>query len=97
MIDSAKVSDQFLWDLRRTVADMIAKNYVGGLCEVAHEHGLTVWCENYGHWGFPGEFLIYGGYSDMIGGEFWTRNRRLGTIECRGGLGSALHNKHCVR
>lgn len=83
VIDSAKKSDQFLWDLRRTVADMIAENYVGGLRDVAHEHGMKLWCENYGHWGFPGEFLIYGGYTDEIGGEFWTTNRNLGTIECR--------------
>ncbi len=83
VIDSAKASDQFLWDLRRTVADMISENYVGGLREVAHEHDLILWCENYGHWGFPGDFLSYGGQSDMIGGEFWTRNRKLGSIECR--------------
>ena len=37
VIDSAKKSDQFLWDLRRTVADMIAENYVGGLRDVAHD------------------------------------------------------------
>jgi hypothetical protein len=82
VVESARTSDQFLWDLRRTVADMIAENYIGGLREVAHEHGLTVWCENYGHWGFPGEFLMYGGYSDMVGGEFWTSGN-LGPIECR--------------
>jgi hypothetical protein len=82
VIDSAKTSDQFLWDLRRTVADMIAEYYVGGLRDAAHEQDLTLWCENYGHWGFPGEFLIYGGYSDMIGGEFWS-NQPWGTIECR--------------
>ena len=83
VIDSAKTSDQFLWDLRRSVADMIAEYYVGGMRDIAHEHGLTLWSENYGHWGFPGEFLVYGAYTDMIGGEFWTRNRKLGTIECR--------------
>ncbi len=90
VVDSAKTSDQFLWDLRRTVADMIAENYVGGLRDIAHEHGLTLWCENYGHWGFPGEFLVYGGYADEIGGEFWTTNRSLGTIECRA-ASSACH------
>ena len=83
VIDGAKTSDQFLWDLRRTVADMIAENYIGGLRDIAHENGLRLWCENYGHWGFPGEFLVYGGYTDEIGGEFWSTNRELGTIECR--------------
>jgi hypothetical protein len=82
VIDSAKASDQFLWDLRRNVADMIAENYVGGLSAVAHKNGLTTWCENYGHWGFPGDFTIYGRYSDEIGGEFWS-DGNLGKIECR--------------
>jgi hypothetical protein len=88
VIDSAKASDRFLWDLRRIVADMIAEYYVGGLVEVAHKHGLTVWCENYGHWGFPGDFTIYGWYSDEIGGEFWS-NAGLGTIECRAASSTA--------
>lgn len=88
VIDSAKDSDQFLWDLRRIVADMIAEYYVGGLGEVAHQHGLTTWCENYGHWGFPGDFTIYGRYSDEIGGEFWS-NSHLGNIECRAASSTA--------
>ena len=82
VIDSAKTSDQFLWDLRRTVADMIGENYLGGLREIANEHGLVLWCEPYGHWGFPGDFTIYGGYADQVGGEFWTKGH-LGNIECR--------------
>ena len=89
VVDGAKTSDQFLWDLRRTVADMIAENYVGGLRDVAHKHDMTVWLENYGHWGFPGEFLIYGSYADEIGGEFWTNNPALGSIECRAASSSA--------
>jgi len=82
VVDSAKTSDQFLWDLRRNVADMIARQYVGGLRDIAHQHNLSLWCENYGHWGFPGEFLQYGGASDEIGGEFWIGGT-LGNIECR--------------
>ncbi len=89
VVDSAKASDQFLWDLRRIVADMIAENYVGGLRDIAHKYGMTIWCENYGHWGFPGGFLIYGRYSDEIGGEFWV-GTTLGTIECRA-ASSACH------
>jgi hypothetical protein len=88
VIDSATVSDQFLWDLRRIVADMIGEYYVGGLRDIAHRNGMTVWCENYGHWGFPGEFTIYGRYSDEIGGEFWS-NSPLGTIECRAASSTA--------
>lgn len=71
IVGSPDQSDRFLWDLRRLVADRVAYDYVGGLREVCHKHGLTTWLENYGHWGFPGEFLQYGGQSDEVGGEFW--------------------------
>jgi hypothetical protein len=49
----------------------------------------TTWLENYGHWGFPGEFLQYGGQSDEIGGEFWSEGD-LGDIENRA-ASSAAH------
>lgn len=76
------LSDRFLWDLRRFVADRVAYEYVGGLKEISNAHGLTTWLECYGHWGFPGEFLQYGGQSDEIGGEFWSVGE-LGDIENR--------------
>ena len=61
VVGSEDRSDRFLWDLRRLIADKVAYDYVGGLREVCHKYGLTTWLENYGHWGFPGEFLQYGG------------------------------------
>lgn len=82
VIGDQQKSDRFLWDMRRLVADKTAYDYVGGLRSICHQHGLTTWLENYGHFGFPGEFLQYGGQSDEIGGEFWT-NEQLGNIENR--------------
>ena len=82
VVGNPDLSDRFLWDLRRLVADKVAYDYVAGLREVSHKHGLTTWLENYGHWGFPSEFLMYGGQSDEIGGEFWSTGS-LGDIENR--------------
>jgi Glycosyl hydrolases family 2, sugar binding domain. len=82
VVNSQLESDRFLWDMRRMVADKVAYDYVGGLRDVSHKHGLTTWLENYGHWGFPGEFLMYGGQSDEVGGEFWSEGE-LGDIENR--------------
>jgi len=87
VVKSQEASDRFLWDMRRLVADKVAYDYVGGLREVSHKHGLTTWLENYGHWGFPGEFLMYGGQSDEIGGEFWSEGE-LGDIENRAATSS---------
>ena len=88
VVGSEDVADRFLWDVRRLVADKIAYDYVGGLRDVSHKHGLTTRLENYGHWGFPGEFLQYGGQSDEVGGEFWTEGY-LGNIENKAASSSA--------
>jgi len=88
VVGSEDQSDRFLWDLRRLIADDVSFKYVGGLREISHKHGLTTWLENYGHWGFPGEFLQYGGQSDEIGGEFWSEGD-LGDIENRAASSSA--------
>ena len=82
LVGNADQSDRFLWDLRRLVADHIATDYVGGLRDACHKHGLKLWLENYGHWGYPAEFLQYGGQSDELSGEFWATGD-LGSIELR--------------
>lgn len=82
VVGSVDQSDRFLWDLRRLVADRVAYDYVGGLRELSHRQGLETWLECYGHWGFPGEFLLYGSQSDQIAGEFWSEGS-LGDIENR--------------
>jgi len=82
LIGSADRSERFLWDLRRLVAERVATDYVGGLRQASKAAGLGLWLENYGHWGFPSEFLKYGSESDRIGGEFWVTGD-LGAIELR--------------
>ena len=71
IVNSAEESDRFLWDVRRLIADKVADEYVGGLREICEENGVSMWLENYGHFGFPSEFLKYGGRANEIGGEFW--------------------------
>lgn len=86
IVGSAEQSDRFLWDIRRQVADMIAINYAGGMRETVKPYGQKIWLENYGHWGFPSEFGVYGGASDEIAAEFWSGSgdwSRLGEPETR--------------
>ncbi len=92
IVKSADLSNRFLWDVRRLGADLIAENYVGHLRKLSNRNGLDLWLENYGHWGFPAEFLQYGGRADMVSGEFWFENPYwdLGPIECRA-ASSAAH------
>ena len=88
VVNSPDCSDRFLWDLRRLVADQLADVYAAGLKERSNEHGLKTWLENYGHWGFPGEFMRYGGACDLVSGEFWATGT-LGNIECRASASTA--------
>jgi len=88
IVNSVEESNRFLWDLRRSVADAVAYEYVGGLREVSNENNLKLWLENYGHWGFPSEFLMYGGQSNLVAGEFWNEGT-LGNIECKSGSSAA--------
>lgn len=103
VVGSREQSDRFLWDMRRLVADNISYEYVGGFREICHKHGLRTWLENYGHWGFPGEFLMYGGQSDEVGGEYWLPNpqpsweNELGNIENRAASScSHIYGKNLV-
>jgi hypothetical protein len=96
VVGSEDMSDRFLWDMRRFIADRVAYDYVGGLREISHKYGLHTWLENYGHWGFPGEFLQYGGQSDEVAGEFWSEGE-LGNIENRAASSSAhIYGKNKV-
>lgn len=96
VVGSADQSDRFLWDLRRFVADRIAYDYVGGFRDLCQEQGLRIWLENYGHWGFPSEFLMYGGQSHDVAGEFWNEGE-LGNIECRAASSAAhIYGKRLV-
>ncbi|MBI2929896.1 MAG: glycoside hydrolase family 2 [Verrucomicrobia bacterium] len=96
LVGSADQSDRFLWDVRRLVADRISRDYVGGLRDLCEQNGLRLWLENYGHWGFPGEFLQYGGQSHDLGGEFWATGD-LGSIELRAASSAAhIYGKRVV-
>jgi hypothetical protein len=89
VVGSVEITNRFLWDWRRLIAESIAYDYVGGLREVANEHGLKLWLENYGHWGFPSEFLLYGSMADQIGGEFWESGSVNGNTEMRAASSAA--------
>ncbi|MBN2579744.1 MAG: hypothetical protein JXB10_12210 [Pirellulales bacterium] len=70
-IESGEVTERFLWDLRRTVADLFAENYYDYFAELCHKHGLKFSAEPY--YG-PYENLQAGAKADVVMGEFWAGN-----------------------
>jgi hypothetical protein len=45
IVDSAAASDRFLWDFRRTIAELLAERYYGGMARQAHARGLVLYGE----------------------------------------------------
>ncbi len=69
IVESVEVSERFLWDYRRTIADLFAENYYGYFAELCRKHGLLFSTEPYGNG--PFEDLVCGGKADIPMGEFW--------------------------
>ncbi|HWD91438.1 MAG TPA: glycosyl hydrolase [Verrucomicrobiae bacterium] len=69
LVDSPQITERFLWDMRRTVADLFAENYFGHFTELCRQHGLASQIEPYTG---PFESLQCGAPEDIVMGEFWT-------------------------
>jgi hypothetical protein len=69
-VGSAEESERFLWDYRRTIAELLAENYIGGMAELAHKSGLDLSLEPYGNG--PFDDVLNGGKADKPMAEFWT-------------------------
>ena len=69
VVDNPAVTERFLWDLRRTIADLFAENYYGHFAELCHRHGLVDAREPYTG---PFESMQSGAPADVVMGEFWS-------------------------
>ncbi len=87
VVDSAEVTERFLWDLRQTVSDLIVENYAGEFRRLANRHGLRISMEAYGG---PFDELAHGGQADEPMGEFWAWER-LGSAESMATMASSAH------
>ena len=74
LVGSAEVSDRFLYDFRKTVADCLAENHYARFAELAHAQGVRIHCEAGGPcWpkAPPMDALRNLGRCDIPMGEFW--------------------------
>ena len=71
VVDSAELSERFLWDVRTTAGEMIRDNYAGRLRTLARTHGIKLSIEAYGHLCIDN--LAYAGVSDLPISEFWAK------------------------
>lgn len=75
VVASAEVSDRFLWDFRRTLADMWAEYHFGLLTEMLHQQGIKTYAEAAGvSLEIPEDTLLNKSKVDIPMGEFWFRD-----------------------
>ncbi|MCP5523768.1 MAG: hypothetical protein H7A46_19700 [Verrucomicrobiales bacterium] len=86
VVGSLEISERFLWDLRRTISELVIENYAGHFHRLANASGMRFTCEAYGG---PCDSIPYGGRADEPMGEFWTPGG--GAMETCRGMASAGH------
>ena len=70
-VGSSEQSERFLWDLRKTVNDLMAANYYDRFSELCHQNGLKYSVEPYTG---PFNDMEIGASADIVMGEFWMGN-----------------------
>ncbi|MES2391597.1 MAG: glycosyl hydrolase [Acidobacteriota bacterium] len=74
VVDSADVSDRFLWDFRRTLADMYADEFYGTMTDELHKRGMESYAEASGvALEIPEDTLLNKSKVDIPMAEFWVR------------------------
>ncbi|MDR3457556.1 MAG: glycosyl hydrolase [Verrucomicrobiae bacterium] len=68
VVDSPEISERFLWDVRRTIADLFAEKYYGHFTELCDAHNMLSSIEPYTG---PYESLQSGAPAEIPMGEFW--------------------------
>ena len=72
VVGSLEESERFLWDFRRTIADLIAENHYGTFQELCHKHNMLFTAEAPGiNIPCPADELQCKARTDIPMGEFW--------------------------
>ncbi len=75
VVASSEVSDRFLWDFRRTLADMFAENHYAAATEFLRRQGIGTYGEAAGvSLEIPEDTLLNKKHVDIPVGEFWMRD-----------------------
>ncbi|MDR1925815.1 MAG: discoidin domain-containing protein [Planctomycetaceae bacterium] len=76
ILDNREVSNRFLFDLRRTVGDLVADNHYGRMKSRARAFGIGIHPESGGPHGAPIDSLQLLGMNDIPMSEFWSMSPR---------------------
>jgi hypothetical protein len=92
VVKDADATQKFLWDFRRTIADLLTENHYGMAQEFAQEHHLKLYAEAPGI-GQPtvADNLACKGRTDIPMGEFWLNRSDEDNIDDPKEAASAAH------
>ena len=72
IVESSEASDRFLWDFRRTIADLLAENHYGLATQYFNKLGVGLYAEAVGPFiNTTADALLSKGQVDIPMGEFW--------------------------
>ncbi len=94
VVESAELSDRFLWDFRRTLADLWADAHYGTMAEKLRADGIGIYAEAAGvSLEMPEDTLLNKSKVEIPMGEFWVRDLhpRLMYFQDVRGAASAAH------
>lgn len=86
VVGNAEISQRFLWDVRKTQAELMNENYYAHFTELCHQHGMQSFFEPYDNGNF--DEMVAGAYADMPMGEFWQNQPNQRSIKL---VASVLH------
>ncbi|MCM2374758.1 glycosyl hydrolase [Aporhodopirellula aestuarii] len=69
VLEDSATTERVLWDLRKTVAELMHENYFGYFAEKCHDHGMKLAIEPYGSGSF--DATITAQIADLPMTEFW--------------------------
>ncbi|NNM84467.1 MAG: hypothetical protein HKL96_01725 [Phycisphaerales bacterium] len=69
VIDSMEVTQRFLWDVRKTISQLLIENYSTAMRDAAAKYGLRLSIE--GYFGVPTDEMHYGGSAVEPMSELW--------------------------
>lgn len=70
VVGSTDETERFLWDFRKTVSDLIIKNYYERFQTLAHQNNISFAAEGYGNFGNTDDFST-NKFVDVPATEFW--------------------------
>lgn len=74
VVESAEASDRFLWDFRKTIADLIATEHYGQLEDTLHERGMRHYGESHeGGRAFVADGMEVKKYNEIPMSAMWTQ------------------------